>query len=332
MINLGSNNYLGISLNDEIGEHSSSSRLISGNNTSYGTLENMLASNHSHARALVYPTGYMAVLGAITSLGASNCTILSDQLNHASIIDGCRLSNSKIRIFEHNNMDDLRAKIRDIDTEDILIVTEGIFSMDGDYSLLPEIVEVAEEHNAFILLDDAHGDFVVGNGHGTAAELSVEGTIYATVSSLSKGLGALGGYVSSNNEVADVQVNSSRPFVYTSALPQGLICNAIRRLEMDLDLRRQQLCRNVRRLSKGLESLGLCSGSQSHIIPIVIGDEQRAVRFAEKLVALDIYAKAIRYPTVPYNSARIRISVTAAMSDQDIEDVLSGFESAQRLT
>lgn len=330
MINLGSNNYLGISLDGRIGKYSSSSRLISGNDTSYGTLEDMLASRRSDERALVYPTGYMAVLGMVTSLGASDCTILSDRLNHASIIDACRLSDGRTRIFDHNNMDDLRANIRDTDTDDIIIITEGIFSMDGDYSLLPEIVEIAEEYNAFILLDDAHGDFVVGNGHGTAAELSVEDSIYATVSSLSKGLGAFGGYVSGSNQVAEMQVNLSRPFIYTSALPAGLICNTVRRLGMNLDSHRQRLYSNVRRLGRGLEELGLCSGRQSHIIPIIIGDEERAVRFSEILYSLGIYARAIRYPTVPYGSARIRVSVTAALSDQDIQDILSGFESALR--
>lgn len=331
MINLGSNDYLGISLNGEIGEYSSSSRLISGNNVSYDTLEGILASHHSDERALVYPTGYMAVLGAVTSLCAANCTILSDELNHASIIDACRLSHGKIRIFEHNSIRDLQAKMRDVDTGDAIIITEGIFSMDGDYSPLPEIVEVAERYNAFILLDDAHGDFVVGDGHGTAAELSVEDSIYATISSLSKGLGAFGGYVSGSNEVADIQVNGSRPFIYTSALPPGLICNAIRRLEMNLDSRRQCLQSNVRRLGEGLEDLGLCSGKQSHIIPIIVGDERRAVEFSEKLAGQGIYARAIRYPTVPHGSARIRVSVTAALSDQDVETVLSGFESVRKL-
>lgn len=332
MINLGSNDYLGISLNGEIGEYSPSSRLISGNDTSYDTLEGMLALHHSNERALVYPTGYMAVLGMVTSLGTSDCTILSDKLNHASIIDACRLSNGQIRIFEHNDMRDLQTKMRDIDTNYVIIITEGIFSMDGDYSLLPEIVEVAEKHNAFILLDDAHGDFVVGNGRGTAAELSVEGSIYATVSSLSKGLGAFGGYVSGNNEVTDIQVNGSRPFIYTSALPAGLIRNATRRLKMNLDPHRQRLHSNVRKLGRGLEDLELCSGKQSHIIPIVIGGEKRAVEFSEKLASLGIYARAIRYPTVPHGSARIRVSVTAALSDQDVEDILSGFESVQKST
>ena len=330
MINLGSNDYLGISSYYENKEHSSSSRLVSGNDASYRTLEDILAAHQNDERALVYPTGYMAVLGAVTSLGASNCTMCSDELNHASIIDACRLAGSTTRIFKHNDVEDLEGIVGGADG-DTIIVTEGIFSMDGDYAVLPEIVEVAEKHNSFILLDDAHGDFVAGDGHGTAAEFSVSDSIYVTISSLSKGLGAFGGYVSGNDTVADMQVNGSRPFIYTSALPPGIIHDATRRLKMDLEPHRRQLRNNVYRIGKGLEDLGLCQGKQSHIIPVLIGDEKRAVSFSDKLASEGVYARAIRYPTVPRSSARIRVSVTAAMKSQDIDEILAGFEAAQRL-
>ena len=330
MVNLGSNDYLGISTKYNTGGHSSSSRLVSGNDASYRALEGMLAAHRSDEAALVYPTGYMAVLGAITSLAAPGCTILSDRLNHASIIDACRLAECRTIVYGHNDVDELRAKMAGL-SGDIIIITEGIFSMDGDCAPLQEISEIAEGCGAFILLDDAHGDFVAGGGRGTAAQMSAQDGIYATVSSLSKALGSLGGYVSGNAQVAEMQVNGARPFIYTSALPPGIVRDSARRMGMDLEPHRKRLFGNVRRIGAGLEGLGLCEGRQTHIIPVMVGGERRAVKFSQKLESMGVYARAIRYPTVPRRQARIRVSVTAALSDEDIDTVLAGFEAARSL-
>lgn len=330
MINLGSNDYLGVGGPVPGGPRVSSSRLVSGNDDSYHTLEDILAAHRSTESALVYPTGYMASLGLISVLGAAGCTILSDERNHASIIDGCRLARGRTAVFGHNDVDGLDSMLAGVDG-DAMVVTEGIFSMDGDYSDIRGIVEVASRRGAAVVVDDAHGDFVVGpGGRGTAELFGVSGEIYATISSLSKGLGSFGGYVAADHTVTSLQVNRSRPFVYTSALPPVIIRDAASRAGQDLEVRRMRLGSNVRRMAGGLASMGLEPASRTHIIPVVIGGEREAVEFSGILAEKGVYAPAIRYPTVPRGQARIRISVTAALEDADIDTVLAAFEEGRR--
>lgn len=330
MINLGSNDYLGVRGPVPGGPRVSSSRLISGNDDSYQTLEDMLAAHLSAESALVYPTGYMASMGLISVLGAAGCTILSDERNHASIIDGCRLARGRTRVFGHNDVDELDSMLASVDG-DAVVVTEGIFSMDGDYSDIRGITEAASRHGAAVVVDDAHGDFVVGpGGRGTAELFGVSSEIYATISSLSKGLGSFGGYVAADHMVTSLQVNRSRPFIYTSALPPVIIRDAAARASLDLEGRRMQLNRNVRRMAGGLADMGLESASRTHIIPVTIGGEREAAEFSGILAENGVYAPAIRYPTVPRDRARIRISVTAALEDADIDTALAAFEEGRR--
>ncbi len=330
MVNLGSNDYLGIGGPLPDGPRTSSSRLISGSDGAHRALEDILAEHCSTEAALTYPSGYMAVLGAIPVLAVRGCTILSDERNHASIIDACKLAGGRTAIFRHNDtshLDSLLAGTRG----DAVVVTEGVFSMDGDYADLKGISEVASRRGAAIVLDDAHGDFVEGpGGKGTAHMMGVSDQIYATVSSLSKALGAFGGYVASDRPVADLQVNRARSFVYTSALPPALALDAARRAGADLDGSRRRLRHNTRRIRRGLEGMGLGTESRTHIMPVIVGGEGEAVKFSETLYGNGVYAPAIRYPTVPRGEARVRVSVTASLDDADIDTILHAFEEARR--
>ena len=330
MINLGSNDYLGARDQVHGGPRSASSRLVAGNDDSYRTLEGMLAEHLSAESALVYPTGYMASLGIIPVLGVAGCTIFSDERNHASIIDACRLAGGRTVVFGHNDVDGLDRLLSGTEG-DALVVTEGIFSMDGDYSDLRGIVEAASRRGAAVIVDDAHGDFVAGpEGRGTAHMFGVAGEVYATISSLSKALGSFGGYVAADNTVTDLQVNRSRPFMYTSALPPVMVYDAISRMGSDLEERRRLLRHNTRRISDGLDDMGFGPASGTHIIPVIIGGEQDAVEFSRILAESGVYAPAIRYPTVPRGGARIRVSVTASLDDPDVDRILAAFEEGRR--
>lgn len=333
MINLGSNDYLAIDSPTVVppaAPPAASSRLVSGNDESYRELEEGLAAHRSCEAALVYSTGYMAVLGSIPVLAIQGYSIMSDELNHSSIIDACRMAGADTVVYRHNDTDDLQSKMARVRGTP-LVVTEGIFSMDGDYSRLQEISETASRYGAFIILDDAHGDFVAGrDGQGTDHMLGTSGITGLTISSMSKALGSFGGYVAADREIVDLLVNRSRPLIYTSALPRVLLDDALGRMRTEMGPRRRILSDNVSRLAAGLEQMGLCEGPQTHIIPIMVGGERRAVAFSDSLARNGVYARAIRYPSVPRGKSRIRVSVTAALSGDDIDAALGAFEAALR--
>jgi glycine C-acetyltransferase len=308
----------------------SSSRLVSGNDESYLTLEKKLARHKSQQASLIYPTGYMANLGAIPAIAKKRDLILSDELNHASIIESCKLSGAKISIYKHNDMKDLKQKLRQ-KSKNKFVITEGIFSMDGDFSKLKEITEVAQKSNAIIILDDAHGDFVVGkDGKGTANYFGVSKKIDVYISSLSKGLGSFGGYIASHQNVIDLNVNKSKSFIYTSALPSFFVEYSLRRLESNREKHQKKLQENTKLVSKGLQEIGYTINSQTHIIPIIIGKEKTAMDFGRYLFKNGVHAQPIRFPTVPKDQARIRLSVTAWLSQKDIKNSLKVFERAYK--
>ena len=331
LINLCSNDYLGITqpkLSNK--QNQSSSRLVSGNDKSFRILEEKLAKHKSQECSLIFPTGYMANLGVISSIIGKNDLVLSDKLNHASLIEACKLTNAKLSIFEHNNMNDLAHKIK-VKAKRKFIITEGIFSMDGDFSNLDIISEISEKNNAINILDDAHGDFVIGNdGKGTGNYFGVSKKIDVYISSLSKGLGSFGGYVSSKKDIIELCINKSKSFIYTSALPGFLIDDAIKRFESNREKNRKKLWKNVKKFSAGLKKIGFNVNSNSHIFPIIIGKEKAAMEFGEYLFKNGIFAQAIRYPTVSHNQARIRISITARLTDMHIEKSLSILENAKK--
>jgi len=330
LINLCSNDYLGITqpkLPNK--QNQSSSRLVSGNDNSFRVLEEKLAKHKSQERSLIFPTGYMANLGVIPSIIGKNDLVLSDKLNHVSLIEACKLTNSKLSIFNHNDMNDLAHKIK-TKAKRKFIITEGIFSMDGDFSNLNLITEIAEKNNAVVILDDAHGDFVVGkDGKGTANHFGVSKKIDVYISSLSKGLGSFGGYAASKKNTIEFCVNKSKSFIYTSALPGILIHDATKRFESKRERNRKKLWKNIKKFSSGLKKIGLNVNSDSQIFPIIIGKEKTTMEFGDYLFKNGIFAQPIRYPTVSQNHARIRISITARLTDEHIEKSLSILENAK---
>ena len=330
-INLSSNDYLGIPITKiQTNQLQSSSRLVSGNDESYRKLERVLAKHKSQQNSLIYPTGYMANLGSISAIASKGDLILSDELNHASIIESCKLSGAKISIYKHNDMDDLEKKIK-IQGKNKFVITEGVFSMDGDVSSLKEITEISQKSNAITIVDDAHGDFVMGkDGKGTPEYFNVAKKIDLYISSLSKGLGSFGGYVASQNNVIDLCINKSKPFIYTSALPSFLVQHSIKRIESDRETQKKKLENNVEKLARGLRSIGYEIKSNTQIIPIILGSEKLAMDFGKFLSVNGIFAQPIRYPTVPKNQARLRISVTAWLTNSDVEKSLKIFEKAYR--
>jgi len=331
LINLCSNDYLGITqpkLSNK--QNQSSSRLVSGNDNSFKTLEEKLAKHKSQERSLIFPTGYMTNIGVISTIIGKNDLVLSDKLNHASLIEACKLTNAKLSIFNHNDMDDLTHKIK-TKAKRKFIITEGIFSMDGDFSNLNQITEISEKNNTVVILDDAHGDFVMGrDGKGTANYFGVSKKIDVYISSLSKGLGSFGGYVASKKNVIELCVNKSKSFIYTSALPGILIHDAAKRFESKREKNRKKLWKNIKKFSNGLKKMGFNINSDSQIFPIIIGKEKTTMEFGEYLFKNGIFAQPIRYPTVARNNARIRISITARLTDDHITKSLSVIENAKK--
>ena len=331
LLNFSSNDYLGIKSGKmRHAQFQSSSRLVSGNDTSFSLLEKKLAKHKSQEQAIIFPTGYMANLGMITSITTKHDTIFSDELNHASIVEACKLSGSKIKIFKHNDIGDLERKVQKTKGKKILI-TEGVFSMDGDWSKLNEICQVSEKHGMITVLDDAHGDFVLGkDGKGTANFFDVEKKIDLYVSSLSKGLGSFGGYVCGKKKLIDLCINTSKTFIYTSALPSSINQYSLNRFNSKREIYREKLWGKINLFHKRLDEIELHTTSTSQIIPIIIGNEKKAMELSKFLRINGIFAQAIRYPTVKKDQARIRISITGWLSNKEIEYSIQILEKAKR--
>ena len=331
LLNFSSNDYLGITPSKiRYAQFQSSSRLVSGNDSSFSILEKKLSKHKSQEKTIVYPTGYMANIGVISTLASKQDTIFSDELNHASIVEACKLSSAKIKIFKHNDMNDFERKIKKTDGKKFL-VTEGIFSMDGDWSKLDEIIEISEKKDIITILDDAHGDFVLGkDGKGTANFFNVEKEIDMYISSLSKGLGSFGGYVSGKKSLIDLCINTSKTFIYTSALPASINQYSLQRFDSNREAYRKKLWKKINQFHHRLNEIGFTTRSSSQIIPIIIGNEKKATDVSKFLKSKGIFAQAIRYPTVKKNQARIRISITGWLSEKEIEYSIQILEKAKR--
>jgi len=341
VVHLCSNDYLGLSQNlhvikktiqalQEVSQ--CSSRLIAGNHPQVLKLEGMLADHRRAEAALVYPTGYNANLGAVTAIADENSTIFSDELNHASIIDACRLSGAEIKVFRHNDNEHLEELVRNARGRKI-VITEGIFSMDGDTAKLEEICSIAKDYDAITVVDDAHGDFIFGSGFsGVPAKFEVDVDIQ--ISSMSKGLGCFGGYVASTTPIRELLINNSRQFIYTSALPDHLCAAAIAAIPLAKKGGLQKkLQRNIDYFSKTMKKLGFTLGSSaSQIIPVMIGEEKLAMELSKELLRLGVFAQAIRYPTVRKGSARLRTSLTSMHTKKHIDAAIGAFEQAGKKT
>jgi len=341
VIHLCSNDYLGLSQNKQIVKKTvqalhevsqCSSRLIAGNHPKIVELEGLLADHRSTESALVYTTGYGANLGAVTAIADKSSTIFSDELNHASIIDACRLSGATVKVFQHNDVNHLYELMHHVDGRKILI-TEGIFSMDGDTVRLPEICAIAKENDAITIIDDAHGDFILGPAFsGVPAKFGSEIDIH--ISSMSKGLGCFGGYVATTEPIRELLINTSRQFIYTSALPGHLCAAAIAAIPLAKKGNLQKtLCENISYFTNAIKKLGFVLGtSSSQIIPVMIGQEKLTVEFSKELLRQGVFAQPIRYPTVRKGCARIRVSLTAILAQKHLDAAAGAFEKVGRKT
>ena len=346
LIHLASNSYLGLHLDPRViaaaqeaalqyGTGAGSSRLIGGTLALHEELEESVAAFKQAEAAVIFPTGYMANLGIITSLVGAGDLVIGDHLNHASLIDACRLSRATFRIFPHKDVERLRSALasRRKRYRRVLIVTEGLFSMDGDMAPLKEIVEVARQYDAFLLVDDAHATGVLGeNGRGSLEHFKISPEGILQMGTLSKALGSLGGYLTGPKEMISLIQNKARSFIYTTALAPACVAAAARSLQIlqeEPDLR-MRLRDNVRYWTAGLKAIG-CDliSCESPIVPIRIGPNEETVVLARALFEAGVYAPAIRPPTVPVGSARIRTSVTSLHTREDLEHALSALDGAK---
>ena len=324
-INFCSNNYLGLANHPkvieaaqaackEFGAGSGASRLISGNTVLHEELERKLASFKGRKAAIVFPTGYMANLGIITSLVDEKDTIIIDRLNHASIIDACRLSKAKLQVYPHKDMQTLEKILkRSVKFKKRLIITDSIFSMDGDIAPLPQIVKLAKEYKAITMIDEAHATGVLGTrGKGLEEHFGIEGQVDIVMGTLSKAIGSLGGFVAGSHELVDYLRNKARSFIYTTALPPSACAAAIAALEIieEQPELRERLWENVKILK---------AKPASPIIPILIGDLGKTMEISAKLFERGIFLSGIRPPTVPEGECRLRLTVMAIHTQEDLD-------------
>jgi 8-amino-7-oxononanoate synthase len=340
-----SNNYLGLANDRRVkqaaieclqsyGVSSTASRLISGNTPPHCELEARFARFLSTEASLVYPTGYSANIGVIPAIVGSEDIILSDELNHRSLIDACRLSKATTIVYNHADPDDLTDKIRQHESaRRRLIVTDGVFSVDGDLAPLDCIAEISQEYRAILMVDDAHGTGVFGDsGAGTPEHFNVQSEVDIVVTSASKGLGAFGGIVAGKRELIDLLINRSPAFIFTSAIPPDICAatsTALDVLESEPD-RRKRLLSTARHVRASLVELGfdIC-GSESQIIPLLIGDPATTLAIADDLIEKGIFVLGIRPPTVPDGSSRLRISLMSSHADDHIETLLGAISEIQ---
>lgn len=339
---LSSNSYLGLASHpgvkraaaeaaERFGCGSSGARLISGNMELHERLERELADFKGTEAALLFNSGYMANVGLLSTLAGPGDVILSDQLNHASIIDGCRLSRAEIKIYPHKDLrslGDLLAQSGSFRRR--LIVTEGLFSMDGDLAPLPEIVELADRYGAAIILDDAHATGVFGtNGRGTLEHFGLTGSVEVQMGTLGKALGCFGAYVAGSRLLVDYLVNKCRTFIFTTALPPETLAASLASLGIirNEPERRRRLWENVEYLRNGLEALGFNTmGSESQIIPVFLGEALTTMTMSEMLLERGVYAQGIRPPTVPEGSSRLRLTLMATHTRDDLDTALDALE------
>jgi len=304
--------------------------------TLHETLENVISRFKGKEAALVFPTGYMANLGAISSLVSKGDLVICDKLNHASIIDGCRLSGADFRVYAHCDMEKLENILRKSSRYNRkLIVTDSVFSMDGDLAPLPDIVRIADKYKAMVMVDEAHGTGVFGrNGRGVVEHFNLNNEIDIIMGTLSKAIGSLGGYVTGDNDLINYLRNKARSFMYTTALPPAVCAAsiaAINLIKRDPSIR-ESLWHNVRFINDNLKSLDFnVISSESPIIPILIGDAQKAVDMSKSLYERGILIPAIRPPTVPVNSSRLRMTVMSTHTKEDLEILLEVLSEVQNL-
>jgi len=342
---LSSNNYLGLATHPAVraaaraaieryGCGAGSSRLISGHLELHAAVESKLAAFKGTEAALLFPSGYQANVGTITALVGRGDHVYSDALNHASIIDGCRLSRASVHIYPHRNVRALEAELAATSPGGRrLIVTDSVFSMDGDRAPLAALTALAEQYHSWLMVDEAHATGVIGpRGAGLAAADGIGGHVDVHLGTLGKALGSAGAYVAGSRALIEWLVNRARSFVFTTGLAPAAAAAAGAALDLVVaePERRDALARNAARLRDGLSALGFAAGGDTHIIPLTIGDNRPALRLAEELRARGVLAQAIRPPTVPEGTARLRVTPMATHNSAQLDRVLAAFADAGR--
>ncbi|AKG75075.1 glycine C-acetyltransferase [Salinicoccus halodurans] len=348
LINLSSNNYLGLATDETLkkvakeaidshGVGAGAVRTINGTLDLHVELEGKLAEFKGTEAAVAFQSGFNCNMAAIQAVMNKEDAILSDELNHASIIDGCRLSRAKIIRVNHSDMDDLRKKAKEaVESglyKKVMYITDGVFSMDGDVALLPEIVEIAKEFDLITYVDDAHGSGVMGKGAGTVKHFGLQNDIDLQMGTLSKAIGVVGGYVAGSQDLIDYLKVAARPFLFSTSLTPGdtrAITEAVQML-MDSTELHDRLWENGDYLKKGLKELGFDIGnSETPITPCMIGDEKTTQEFSKRLMEEGVYAKSIVFPTVPKGTGRVRNMPTAAHTKEMLDEALRIYEKVGR--
>lgn len=344
LINLSSNNYLGFATNKNIinksieatnkfGVGAGAVRTINGTLSIHRDLEKKIAEFKHTEAAIAFQSGFNCNMGAIQAIMTKKDAILSDELNHASIIDGCRLSGAKVIRYKHNDMEDLRAKGKEAKEsglyEKVMVISDGVFSMDGDVVNLPKLVEVAEELDLITYIDDAHGSGVMGEGAGTVKHFGLSHKVDLQMGTLSKAIGVVGGYVAGSSDLIDWLKVRARPFLFSTSLTPGAAAACIESIDIMMNNHEfvERVWENGRYLKERLKNLGFNIGhSETPITPCIIGDEKLTQEFSRRLYEEGVYAKSIVFPTVPLGTGRVRNMPTAAHSREMLDNALAIYE------
>lgn len=332
-INFSSNDYLGLTASQTLraaamaafekhGVGTGASRVVVGDTPLHHRLEERLAAFERAEAVLLFNTGFAANTGIIPALVGSGDAVFSDALNHASLVDGCRLSRARVVVYPHADAEALARALAETPARRKLVVTDTVFSMDGDLAPLREILAACREHGAALMVDEAHATGVLGaRGAGLCEELGVEAEVDLRVGTLSKALGCLGGYVATSRAVAELLLNRARPFVFSTSLPAALCAAAeaaVDVVERDVELR-ARLWRNIRRFAKGLRELGVPAEPRCAVFPVILGEADTAMDAARRCRERGLLVKAIRPPTVPEGTSRLRFCLSAAHTEGHID-------------
>jgi glycine C-acetyltransferase len=344
VLNLCSNNYLGLANNerlkeaakkavDEWGVGPGAVRTIAGTMKLHEELEKKLAEFKKVEAVIALQSGFNANQAVIPTITSEQDAILSDELNHASIIDGVRLSKAKRYVWKHRDIRDLEEKLKQADSEGArykLIITDGVFSMDGDLAPLPEIVELAEKYNAMVMVDDAHGEGVLGShGRGIVDHFGLHGRVDIEIGTISKALGVIGGYVAGKKELIEYLKQRARPFLFSSSLSPADVAAAIEAVKIleESDELVNRLWENAKYFKEEMKKLGFDTGqSETPITPVMLYDAKVSSEFSKRLFEEGIFAQSIGYPTVPKGKARIRVMISAVHTKQDLDFAIEKFE------
>jgi glycine C-acetyltransferase len=346
VVNLSSNNYLGLNTHpklrararealEQLGVGSGAVRTIAGTMAIHLELERRLAEFKQTEAVVVFQSGFAANAGTVAAVLTREDVVISDELNHASIIDGCRLSRAAIKVFPHKDVDAARGILRSLPaTQRKLLITDGVFSMDGDLGVLPELCGLAEEFGCIMMVDDAHASGVCGrNGRGTIDHFDMHGRVDVQVGTLSKAMGALGGYVAGSRTLIEFLHHRARPFLFSTSHPPSVAASALAAIDVLLEEPEliDRLWANTRFFRAGLGRLGFDTGlSESPITPVIVGEAARAMRLSDRLFEKGVFAQGIGFPTVPRDRARVRTIVTATHTREDLQYALDMFGTVGR--